>query len=65
MENDTITIPISKYEDMVNKIARFNTLINCIRQEIEAGKSDPVDNDLVLCVTGLKAYKIKKEGNLQ
>lgn len=65
MEDKTVTLSLAKYEEMVNKIARFNTLINCIRQEIDAGKRDPVDNDLVLCVTGLKAYKTKKEGNLQ
>ena len=61
MENDTITMPVSKYEDMVNKIARFNALINCIRQEIDAGNKYPVDNGLVLSITGLKSYKAKKE----
>ena len=62
---DTVTIQAAKYEDMVNKIARFNTLINAIRQEIDSGNKYPVDNNLVLCITGLKTYKAKKEGNQQ
>ena len=60
---DTVTLSMTKYEDMMHKIVRFNTLVNSIKQEIDSGNKYPVDNDLVLCVTGLKAYKMKKEGN--
>ena len=56
-----ISIPVSKYDEMINKIARFNTLINCIRQEIEAGNKYPVNDNLVLSICGLKAFKVKKD----
>ena len=63
MEDKTVTLSLSKYEEMVNKIARFNVLINCIRQEIDADNKYPVDNGFVLSICGLKSYKAKKESD--
>ena len=62
MENNMcITLPISKYEEMVNKIAKLNFLHNFIKTEIDKGNKYPVNESVVLVVTGLANYKKDKE----
>lgn len=61
--SDKAMVPVrfTKYEELMNKAVRLDTLTDIIKAEIDKGNKYPVKDEIVLSFLGLSEYKSAKE----
>ncbi len=58
-----VPVRFTKYEELMNKAVRLDTLTDIIKAEIDKGNKYPVKDEIVLSFLGLSEYKSAKENS--
>ena len=57
LDENLVMIPRLQYFDLVRKATLFDCLKDDIRVGLDEGESYPIDNDVVMAITGMNRYK--------
>jgi len=57
MDENLVLVPSLQYVDLIRKAALFDALRDDIRISLDDGEAYPIDNDVVMAVTGMNCYK--------